>query len=266
MKVTFDSNMYRRVTDPSRFSNDPAHHAFVSIHEAIQDGRVQPFFSATIVTLEAIGRDTRGDYLSNNRVKVESDERAGEGGSIQVRMTIGPDNDLHPGLPEITERWLTAAINLGFRFLAAPRIGQPRPAFLDQQERFAPLDWVDFEVFGAVVRAIEDRGLGIAQARAIANTIIARDPKPNASAHWSSVLREAADIHETRAIARAVAEWSDADAIGAHIAYKCDIFCTEDLGKSAGAPSVLSPEARTWLSSEYGLVICSANELVSRLQ
>ena len=266
MRVTFDSNLYRRVTDPTRFPSDPAHDAFTKIHAAILDGTIQPFLCATIVTLEAIGRDVRGDYLADNRVKIETQERTGKSGAIEVQMLMGPDNSLHPGLPEILERWLEAALALGFKFLAAPRIGQPRPPILNDPDRFASLEQVDFELLGAVSRAIEARGLGIAQAKSIASGIARRVPHHHVqNVHWSALLREAADIHERRAIARAIAEWSDADAIAAHLAYHGDVFCTEDIGRSASGPSVLSPEARSWLGEDYGLVIRSATQLAAEV-
>lgn len=270
MKVTFDSNVYRHVTDPARFAGDPAHAAHRRIHRAIEKGEIEPFFCVTVATLEAVGRDARADYLAGERLRFEDEYRATNDGSGRIEgvITIGPDDAAHPGLPKPTEDWLRAALDLGFRFLAAPRIGQPRPAILQQAGTVNSEDgWGLFERFSEVVNAIEARGLGMAQLQAIAAQLNARYPLPidTSIAHWAARLRDATDLHERRAIARAVAEWSDADAVAAHLAYRCDIFCTEDRGRSASAPSVLGPDARRWLATDYGLVIASANELAALL-
>lgn len=265
MKVTFDSNLYRRVTEPARFGRDPAYAAYSAIHEAIRAGTIQPFFSATIVTLEAVGREQRGAYMSSQRIKADTNASPAGEHRIRGRLTIGADDSVHPGLPPILERWLEEALALGFRFLAAPRLGQPRPRILHDAPNFAPVEELDLNKFGEIVGEMEARGLGSAPARAIAASIRLRNPRIPMHP-WSRALAFAADIHERRAIARAVAEWSDGDAVAAHIAYHRDLFCTEDLGKSAGALSVLAPLGRSWLGEACGVVFSTAEELAARLR
>jgi hypothetical protein len=59
--------------------------------------------------------------------------------------------------------------------------------------------------FVTLARAIEARGLGHPRVLTIARCWAARAP----SEPWYRVLGKAQDIHETRKVARAVAEWSD---------------------------------------------------------
>ena len=77
-----------------------------------------------------------------------------------------------------------------------------------------------------ILQAIEARGLGSSRVLAIAKCWADR-AAPNE--HWYRVLGTAKDVKETREVARAVAEWSDAESIGAHYAYGNDLFCTLDV-------------------------------------
>ncbi|MEL0154656.1 hypothetical protein [Sphingopyxis sp.] len=192
MKVTFDSNLYRRVTEPARFGRDPAYAAYSAIHEAIRAGTIQPFFSATIVTLEAVGREQRGAYMSSQRIKADTNASPAGEHRIRGRLTIGADDSVHPGLPPILERWLEEALALGFRFLAAPRLGQPRPRILHDAPNFAPVEELDLNKFGEIVGEMEARGLGSAPARAIAASIRLRNPRIPMHP-WSRALAFAAD-------------------------------------------------------------------------
>jgi hypothetical protein len=72
-------------------------------------------------------------------------------------------------------------------------------------------------------------------------------------------------VHEENAVNRAIAEWADADSVAAHVGYGIDLFCTEDVGKSAGAPSVLDQANRTWLQATYGVKFVTISELAGML-
>lgn len=43
MRVTFDTNTYRPVVEPDRYSNHPDHAVFMDLNRAIRDGRITPF-------------------------------------------------------------------------------------------------------------------------------------------------------------------------------------------------------------------------------
>lgn len=83
-------------------------------------------------------------------------------------------------------------------------------------------------------------------------------------AHWQSGLPLIPD-NETMRFAKAVAEWADGDSIAAHYAYGNDLFCTRDMGKTAGAASVLSLNNRRWLETQFGIEFVSPTEATRRL-
>ena len=165
MRVTFDSNAYRRVVDPTQFPNDPSLAACQAIHEALRGGRVKGLLSETVATLEGIQKVQRGPYFSNMKPKIDMQEEELPDGRIKPGFVMGPNDGLHPGLHPILTQWLNAAGALGIKFMRAPRIGTPRPSELlrdvydeeanegqraQRQDRF-------FEL----LREIERRGVGI---------------------------------------------------------------------------------------------------------
>ena len=82
------------------------------------------------------------------------------------------------------------------------------------------------------------------------------------------MLSTAKDIHETREVGRAVAEWSDADSIGAHYAYNNHLFCTLDVAAGEGRrgdPAILDADNREWLSSNFGIKFGSITDLAKEV-
>ena len=63
MRVTFDSNVYRRVVAPAKFPQDSHRADILLIHKSLQEGFLQGFLCESIVTLEAVRRAYRGDYF-----------------------------------------------------------------------------------------------------------------------------------------------------------------------------------------------------------
>lgn len=95
-------------------------------------------------------------------------------------------------------------------------------------------------------------------------------PSPSStiiSRTWFELLNEDRFFNddERKEIAAAVGEWVDGDNIAAHVAYRNDIFCTEDeAGK--GRPSILNADNRTWLASTYGIRFATLRQLNTLLQ
>jgi hypothetical protein len=116
--------------------------------------------------------------------------------------------------------------------------------------------------FMDAVSAIEARGLGAAQGLALARNFAQRD---GVTEHWYRSLQRAKDVHEERAVQRAVAEWADADSIAAHIGYGIDFFCTEDKGNSAGGAAIFDSTNRAWLTSTYGVKFITLTELAAMI-
>lgn len=72
MKVMFDSNTWRLVVDPDLNNEDKDFESLKLIHSAILDGKIEPYLSETIFTLEAIVRKHRQGYFAKSRPKITS--------------------------------------------------------------------------------------------------------------------------------------------------------------------------------------------------
>jgi hypothetical protein len=240
MRVTFDSNVWEFVVRPSRVPDNPNHGDFCAVHEALRSKRVEGFISETVGTLEAIKRVGRSSYFNSIKPTVDVKLENVKGNQLLITVNIGTNHRQHPGLKPILQGGLDAAFALGIRVMRAARIGIPVPAPFLSLEHYA--DEQDIETsakrdnyWGEVLEAIELRGVGAAAARTVTQ----------ASPEFS----------------RAVAEWADGDSVAAHIAYKNDVFCTEDIGNSAGGKSILDQSNRLWLEKTYGVKFATTHEL-----
>lgn len=269
MRVTFDTNTYRPVVEPDRYVNHPDHSIYVDLNHAIRGGRITPFIGEALFTIEAIRRAARAPYLAGRRPLTQVAESSTPEGRIKATATIGPDHAQHPGLSTREIERLETALQLGFRLLAQPRIGTPRPdpVRLDlYPERFASDADIDQRqvCFFEAVNAIEARGVGFAIAKAIGDRARKRARRP---ATWFELLEQDQFFNdeERKEIAAAVGEWVDGDNIAAHVAYCNEIFCTEDkAGK--GRPSIMNADNRSWLGRTYGTRFATPRELQALLQ
>jgi hypothetical protein len=261
VRVTFDTNTFDRVTRPNIYPQDPAYVEMMKVHEALVIGEIQGFKSDTTATLEGIGRDRRatvfGSTIASSSMSQTSDDT--------FTLTIRPEQpDRVPIHPKQVERF-TAALSLGIRFLGAPRIGMPRV----EEQHYAVEDpstlGERLNLFHDLARAIEARDLGSAQAVNLAQRLSLRG---TFSGPWFNALGFARNIHETREVARAVAEWADGDSVAAHYAYRNDFFCTLDAGKGEtgrGNAAILDSANRPWLTQQYGIEFVTISELAARL-
>jgi len=270
MRVTFDSNSWQPVIFPDKFAKDSRYADFLKIERAVRDGRIRGFISETVATLEAIKKVDRVSYFGGSVPKIDFHEEM-VGNQIRIRVTMGPDNSRHPGLPGVLSDRLRAALALGIRLLRAPRLALARPAELRGSNLFAE-ETVEAEIAarnersGEAVRAIEARGIGLAAARAISERIKIRlGLSVPSNWAWSQYLARAADPGEELEIAKSIAEWADGDAVASHLAYRNDFFCTEDKGKSVGFPSVLDATNRAWLEATYGIKFVTVSGLAAMI-
>ena len=207
MRVTFDSNVYRRVVAPDTFPNDPMKSQVEQIHQHLKDKHIQGLLSETVATLEGVTRSNRCSYFSSLRLKIEFNEIENPDGTILLETRAGPDNSQHPGLPEVLENWLNDALGLGFKFMRAPRIGTPRPNFL-APEHYFPEETEDHQRrrqarFSELVRKIDDVGSG----QAIVKSIGARiNHRLGITGTWFESLDQPTDKAEEKEIINAVSE------------------------------------------------------------
>ena len=261
LRVTFDTNTFDKVVRPARYPQDPSRQEFAAIHEAIKNGELLGFISETIITLEGIGKDQRATVFGTTGLQKRNEQISDD--TFQITLTT--DQPARAPIHIKQAERFVAAFDLGLRVLGAPRVGLPRvengPYAKETSEELPER----LDRFFNIMRAIEARDLG--HPRTLAIAAMWADRAPNQ--HWYNVLGEAKDIHETREVARAIAEWSDADSVGAHYAYGNDLFCTLDVAAGEakrGQSATLDAVNRRWLLSDFGIKFVSLHELATILQ
>jgi hypothetical protein len=260
-KVTFDTNSFDKAARPHVYTKDPDHTHFARVNGAIKDGRVTGFICETGVTLEGIKVDDRAKVFGSTTLATNMS--AEENSSI-IRVNMKMEQPLRSELrPKQVERF-AAALDLGMRLLGAPRTGIPHVEMPNcnpyAKETEAELS-SRLERYFQIAEAIEQRGLGSVRAGQLAQRLASR---AGATVPWFKVLGAVQDIHETREVARAIAEWADADSIAAHYGYGNDMFCTRDEARH-GHPSILDSDNRKWLSETFGIRFVDLRELAALL-
>lgn len=262
MRITFDTNTFDKVYRPSVYAKDPAFSDMVDIHEALRRGDLHGFICDTALTLEGIGVDQRaavfGGTVTNSSMTQISEDT--------FSITIRPEQpDRRPVHPKQAERF-REAFALGLRLLGAPRIGTPRA-----EEQFYAIEDTAclaerLDRFFDLAREIEGRGLGCRRAEILAASLAGNTPTLGP---WFQGLGKAKDIHETREVGRAIAEWADGDSVAAHYGYRNEFFCTLDAGKGEerrGAPAILDANNRTWLTELYEVKFITIADLAEKLR
>ena len=122
MKVTFDSNTWRKVASPDNFPKDPIINDYRKIREAINTGEIIPFISETVFTLEAIKKIDRKQFFKDYKAVITFDVSEGENGLINMQFKIGPNEDAHPGNNDFLKEHFADAVKLGFNIIHLPRV------------------------------------------------------------------------------------------------------------------------------------------------
>lgn len=255
MKITFDSNAWRKVVSPNNFPKDPLIHHYRIINEAIQSGKIVAFLSETIFTLEAVQRHGRKDFFKDylESFKYRNQSISFEKDTIVVTNTLGPSTNVQPENDHFLNEHFSDAKKLGFKILRAPRIVGPQNK--DVLEAKYELNGEDLDQYLEKVfeslRKIEELQAGIYQIKHLG---LKYDHK------WLKGVATAPDS-ENGNIATAVAEWADGDSVASHIAIGGDYFCTNDQAKKAGTKSVLSSKNIEVLKNLYGFKTINPEEL-----
>ena len=281
LRVTFDTNVLDLACRPERFPKDPRQPLLQKVHNALVNRQILGFYSVTMLTIEGIMRSDRAKIFAGTRTVMKEGASyitknanlpdavrkiVGESDleTIPIEMRVEqPDRKaLHP---EVIAR-MQAAKALGVKVLCGvPRIGafhitDPTEEYYLSRGENADLNgWID-KAHGAA-NAIEARGVGFAQVKALGQDMGNTDPETI----WFRSLNQANDVHKQRAVERAFSEWADGDSVAAHIAYGLDVFCSADVGKSSVNNSVLYSGNRAWITTIYGVRFMSFEELAASL-
>ena len=281
VKVTFDTNTLDKAARPERFSKDPNQPLFKKVHDALKAGSIQGVYSVTMLTVEGIMKVDRPKVMGGSRLErqpIQTDIIKNEDLPDEIRKLVGEEDvtsismnlkvvqpDRQPLHPEVVKR-VVAAKAFGFRVLKAPPrtgafdIADPAAEyFVSDAERGDLTVWLD--KIQNVAKAIEDRGVGYAQMKALGQRLAAG---PTPGEIWFKALGSAANDADRNAVSRSFAEWADGDSIASHIAYGIDVFCTGDKSRS-DAGSVFNAVNRQWLTTTYGVQFMSIEELAASL-
>lgn len=254
IRVTFDSNVWRPIVSPDKFSKEPALVSYQKIRQAIIDKKVLACLAETMFTLEALKKGDRKEFFANYQPEFATSAQEQPDGWIAIDFAVKPHPTNQPTNTPHLAAHLADALGIGFRVLrCGARMGGLRNP--DIKESYFLEDTLvsqgeRLNTFGLCLTQIEKRGCGIKYA------------KPGQT--WFDGFGEAPDS-EKGPVAKAIAEWADADAIASHIGYRNDFFCTLDFGKGSGPDSILSPQNRAWLTSQYGVQFVTPEQLVANL-
>lgn len=250
LRITFDSNVWRNVVSPYDFPKDPIRDIYFELNKYCKSGKIVGCLSESIFNLEGIVLRDRKQIIGNDRGKIQRLAPQLKDGLVASGFSFGPDLETHPGSPYYFKKHLSAARLANFKVLYCPRLGGIKNRDLLESDYLGFSENIS-KIFSDVVMEIESWGCGQAQIRDIGYSY---------SKSWLDGLKLAPQS-EWKRIAKAVAEWADADSVAAHIAYGNNFFCTYDKGKSAGANSVFSEKNIDRLICKYGFFIKTPEEL-----
>jgi hypothetical protein len=245
LHVTFDSNAWEVVFDGSE--RHPA------ILDAIREGRLRVYICAIAFQIEAVRKKDRPEYFASPHTSfVAPDQLPPKPGYVWI-MSFGPDDAKHPGLPGIQFERLCTALSAGVMMLhGLAWMGLPRPRPLQDWNLYpseTPHQRGQRETLqGLINHQITERGVG----KAIFE----------AEGGWQGLGMGHINVEKFQ---RACAEWADAEAVSAHVAYGLDVFCTNDQGRSAGN-SVFNASNRQWLQQIHKVRFATLEELEAQLQ
>lgn len=259
LRVTFDTNVFSHIVRPEGCHDPDLKAMTAEIKLLIETGRILPFVSETVFSLEGIEKRDRplyfGTYEASMQVEILPTD---EPRVIRGRVCLGPNNESRPATNPILIEKLEAARKLGFIFLASPRIAMPRHPLLsasDFRKDLFPFSHALHEQLSEISQFIDSLGAGHAAARSIAQQFRKNERV------WFHALK-----HATPKVAgAAIAEWADGDSVAAHISLDLDYFCTRDYARTAGSHSVFSTANREKLTGKYKIAFVSPEELLLQM-
>ncbi|MFW6139414.1 MAG: hypothetical protein ACOC7U_09610 [Spirochaetota bacterium] len=249
IKVTFDSNVWRIVANPSRHQKEPRLSDFMIIRNKIESKEILPYISETIFTLEGIQRKNRKIFFGTYEAKFSIKEAFLGDGSTNLEFAIGPNLNAHPGNNDFLSNYLEEALKIGFRILKDLRVAMIVNPDL-KREYFADYPNNDINAYveklGELDRKMRNKNCGMGHIESIGKKYVINER------NWLEGL-DNAGVDEDVPISKAIAEWADGDSVALHIANKNDFFFTNDKAKGGGSDSVFSYKNLSWLESGYDL-------------
>jgi hypothetical protein len=249
MRVTFDSNAWEPIFDP-------ANTKYAIIQNAIITKRIEGFICEAAFRIEAVRRKHRAKYFAQPHVGSRFEGIVERDGLPYFKMSIGPEDNHHPGLPLEQTPKLQEALKCGVRLVRASAwMGLPTPQ--------APQEFLNPAIFVPETRESTNRRV---QRQIEVSTHIEAGGVGkaafDAAGGWN--LPPTTLVNQTR-FYKACAEWADGEALAAHVGYGNDVFCTEDFGKSGLKPSVLDGVHRAWLTRDFDVQFATLDQLAEKV-
>jgi hypothetical protein len=242
VRVSFDSNTWEKIFDPTDRECAP-------LRAALSDRRLEGFISEAAFRIEAIRKRDRALYFAQPHMDSRFHGVVMRDGRPYGHMSFGPDDARHPGLPVEQAGKLQRALAAGVRLMhAASWVGLPAPSELHD-----PTIFVSEASEAARARAQRELDVSpLVDARGVGKAAF------DAAGGWTAALAD------EKKLPKACAEWADGELVIAHIAYRNDVLCTHDRAR-AGGRSIFDRTNRLWLSTEYGVVFKTINELIAEI-
>lgn len=265
MKVTFDKNTYEFVVDPEKASNQMTtieRDCFKTINKSIIDGRIIPYISESILTIETINsKDRKSVFSRRDRITVTTKTKTASKNNFVTEVNISSNTDAYPENNDHYQIYLPKAIKLGFKILPIFRFGKIVNPMIKKSWYYIPKSKHNFDIpfkFSTIVDMIEEKGYGFS----VVKKLLGIDENDNQS--WINYLYcyKGSD----KLLSKAIAEWSDADSIAIHIACDINLFCTNDGSTRNKANSVFSTEMKSILTDEYKIIFVTPIQLSEMLK
>jgi hypothetical protein len=157
-RVSFDSNAWERIFDTTISEGEP-------IRAALMDGRIRGFICDAGFRIEAIRKSDRASYFAQPLGDLRQEGIVMHDGKPHWKMSVGPVDERHPGLPPPQARKLQNALAAGVQLmrglawtgLPSPQgVLDPRNFVFETAEQGCVREQRQIDVFAH----IEARGVG----------------------------------------------------------------------------------------------------------
>lgn len=259
MRVTFDSNVWEEIVTTK--INVPS--IYGALRYEIEKGNIQPYICEISLSLESILKPMRLVHASTYKPKIKITSREYSGRQYHERVSIGPDNETHPGMHPILFSKFQVACALGFKVLTMTNFGTARAQEISEDVRIKFLSIDDFwsyaERLSECSGYIESLGCGSYAYHKLVDKYKLRLPS-------YKKLHQLASKTEIKQFSLSVAEWADGDSLAAHYAFNNDYFCTNDQAGNAGGKSVFHPDNLHLVSKKFGIQVITPDCLLNLIK
>ena len=246
MHITFDSNVWERVI------NEEKPH-LVKIKNKIFNSKIQAYICEITLNLEAIRKQKRAEFFGNYEPRITVEDLPPEDRKLGMRVGIGPNTELHPGIHPKQWAKLLKARDLGFRVLRMTNIGTVRTKEIPDDMYVQHDDLEEFWRYAELLESCSNFIMELDCGQAAYNQF-------KAQFNLVGLGSQTIPSEQERKFSKAIAEWVDGNSLSAHYAAGNDFFCTDDKAGNAGTGSIFHNQNKVRLVKHFGIKIISSCE------